>query len=278
MVRTGCLASFSANSSRRVHRIIMKKKGTVQGKVALVTGGSRGIGKAVTLLLAKERITIVIGYLRNDQAAGKTAEEVEKLRGNTWLCKMDLRNPDEIKAMFQEIKERYGRLDIFVHAAALGVFKPMLNLSPIQLSRTFDINVRSFVMCVQESSKLMDRGGSIVAISSLGSQRYVSEYGAMGIAKACLEAAVRYLAVELAPRNIRVNAVAGGPVDTAGVKLFSYYERGRRQSIKMTPAGRLATPRDIANVIAFLCEEESGWIRGQTLIADGGLSLKLLSL
>lgn len=256
----------------------MKARGTIRKQVALITGGSRGIGKAITLALAKQKTTIAIAYLRNDDAAEATAEEVKRLGGDAWLYRMDLRNPIEIKTLFQEMKEKYQRLDIFVHAAALGVFKPLLELSHVQLSRTFEINARSFIICAQEASKFMRSGGSMIAMSSLGSQRYISEYGAMGIAKACLEAAVRYLAVELAPKGIRVNAVSGGPVDTAGMKLFSYYQKGKKQSIKMTPAGRIATPVDIANIVAFLCKEEADWIRGQVLIADGGLSLRVVSL
>jgi len=260
-----------------VKKLATKKEG-VGKKIALVIGGSRGIGRAVALALAKERMTVGVAYLRNDQAAEETAREIKRFGGNARLFRMDVKNPEEIRSLFQELGEKYRRMDVFVHAAALGVFKPLIDLSPVQLTRAFDINARSFILCAQESSKLMKDGGSIVAISSLGSQRYVSEYGAMGVAKAALEAAVRYLAVELAPRGIRVNAVSGGPVDTAGVKLFPNYEKKRRQAAKMTPAGRIASALDIANIVAFLCKKESEWIRGQILVADGGLSLKIVAL
>jgi enoyl-[acyl-carrier protein] reductase III len=248
------------------------------GKVALIVGGSRGIGKAVALELAKERMTVGIAYLRNERAAEETASEVRKLGGNAWLYRLDVKNSEEIKNMFQELEKKYRRIDVLIHAAALGVFKPLSELSSVQLTRAFDINTRSFILCAQESLKLMKNGGSIVAISSLGGQRYISQYGAIGIAKAALEAAVRYLAVEFASRGIRVNAVSGGPVDTAGVKLMPGYEKRKRHAIKMTPAGKIASPADIANVVAFLCKKESDWIRGQILIADGGLSLRLVGL
>jgi len=256
----------------------LNKKIKQVSRMALVTGGSRGIGKAISLTLAKEGISIAIAYLRDDQAAEQTAREIRRLGVDAWLYRMDLRSPEEIKAMFHKITERYNRLDFLIHAAALGVFKPMIELSPLQLSRVFDINVRSFVLSAQESSKLMNSGGSIIAVSSLGGQRYITKYGAMGIAKASLEAAVRYLAVELAPRNIRVNAVSGGPVDTLGVRKFPDYKKGKRESAKLTPAGRIGTPKDIANVVNFLCDDKSAWIQGQTLIADGGLSLRVASL
>ncbi len=253
-------------------------KETMAEKVALVAGGSSGIGRAVALALAKERMTVGIAYLRKDRAAEETANEVRRLGGNAWLFRLDVRNYEEIRNMFQELEKRHRRVDVFVHAVALGVFKPLSELSSVQLTRTFDINARSFILCVQESLRLMKNGGSIVAISSLGGQRYISEYGAMGIAKAALEAAVRYLAVELAPRSIRVNAVSGGPGDTAGVKLLPNYEERKRQVTKMTPAGRIASAVDIANIVAFLCKNESDWIRGQILVADGGLSLKVVGL
>lgn len=247
-------------------------------KVALVAGGSRGIGRAIALALAKERMIVGIAYLRNDRAAKETADEVRRLGGKAWLFRLDVKNHNEIRNMFQEVEKKYRHIDIFIHSVALGVFKPLSELSPVQLTRTFDINARSFILCAQESLRLMKNGGSIVAISSLGGQRYVSEYGAVGIAKAALEAAVRYLAVELAPRGIRVNAVSGGPVNTDGVKILPNYEKRRRHAIKMTPAGRIASAEDIANIVAFLCKKESDWIRGQVLIADGGLSLRLVGL
>lgn len=247
-------------------------------KVALVTGGSRGIGGAIAIALAKEGMDIAIAYLRNDRAAEETANEVRRLGCNALLFRLDVKNYEEIRNMFQEIEKNYGRVDVFVHAVGLGVFKPLCELSSVQLTRTFDINARSFILCVQESLRLMKDGGSIVAISSLGGQRYVSEYGAMGIAKAALDAAVRYLAVELAPRRIIVNAVSGGPVDTEGVKRLPNYEKRKRQATKLTPVGRVASVEDIANVVTFLCKKESEWIRGQILVADGGLSLRVAGL
>jgi len=250
----------------------------VAEKFALVIGGSRGIGKAVALALARECMTVGIAYLRNDASANETANEVRRLGGTACMFKLDVRNPDEIKNLFQEIQKKFGSIHVLVHSVGLGIFKPLNELSSGQLTRIFDINARSFILCSQESARLMKRGGNIVALSSLGGQRYVSRYGAIGVAKAALESAVRYLAVELAPKGIKVNAVSGGPVDTIGVKALPDYKKRKKLAIKMSPLGKIASPDDIANIVVFLCKKESDWIRGQILIADGGLSLMLAGL
>lgn len=250
----------------------------LRGKVALVTGGSRGIGRSVAQALAKEGADIVIGYLRNETAAARTAKAIRKLGRRVLLSRNDLRDAEEIKRMFSVIGRTYGRLDILIHCAALGVFKPLLNLTPLQLSRTLDINAVSFIICVKEAQKLMRSGGRIIAMSSLGSQRYVKDYGAIGISKACLESAIRYLAVELAPKGIRVNGVSAGPIETEGLRAFPYYHKGRIEGVKRTPAGRIGTPKDIADITLFLCKKDSDWILGQIILADGGLSLRVVSL
>ena len=243
------------------------------GKVALVTGGSRGIGRAISLDLAAHGTDIAISYLRNDAAAGLTAQNVRRLGRKILAVKMNLREVEDIRLLFRKIKERYGRLDYLIHCAAVGIFRPILELNSIQIDHVLEANVKAFVLCAQEASKVMRKGGKIIALSSLGSHRYFEDYGSMGMAKASVEAAVRYLAVELAGKGIQVNAVSAGPVDTDSIKAFSSYERRRAETIALTPTRRIAVPDDIAGIITFLCTPKSGWITGQTILADGGLSL-----
>jgi enoyl-[acyl-carrier protein] reductase III len=249
----------------------------LKGKVALVTGGSRGIGRAVFHGLAKDCADVVIGYLRNEDAAVETARAVRKLGRRAMLFRGDLKDTEEIGEMFSAIRKEYGCLDILVHSAALGAFKPLLNFTPVQLRRTIEINAISFIICVQEAQKLMKRGGRVIGISSLGSQRYVKGYGAIGISKACLEAAIRYLAVELAPKGIRVNGISAGPIETEGLKAFPYYRKGKAEVIERTPAGRMGTPEDIVEIVLFLSRSAT-WLLGQTIVADGGLSLGIISI
>ncbi len=250
----------------------------LKGRVALVIGGSRGIGRAIAITLASAGADIAIGYLRNDAAANETARQVKRCGKRVLLSRMNVRSESEISEIFVEINKTYGRLDILVHCAALTIFKPLTELTSLQISRILDTNARAFILTVQQASKLMSNGGVVVAMSSLGSQHYFHRYGGIGIAKACIEASVRYFAVELAPLGIRVNAVSAGPVETDGVKTMPSYEARRREGVKLTPAGRVGTPEDVARVVAFLCRKESDWIRGQTVIADGGLSLRIGSL
>ncbi len=251
---------------------------SLRGKVALVTGGSRGIGRSVAIALAEEGAHIAINYLRNQNAAEQTSRKIRKFGKRVILLRRNVANPDDVKAMFQEIRGAFGRLDVFVHSASLGSFKPLIELNPLQIDRMFDINARAFVTCSQEARRLMRGGGIVIAISSLGSQRFIHGYGGIAIAKACLEAAVRYLAVELAPFRIRVNAVSGGAINTEGLRSFPNYQDRKKECIAKTPYRRLGRPEDIANIVRFLCQDASSWICGQTIVADGGLSLPLLSL
>lgn len=251
----------------------------LDGQIALVTGGSRGIGRAVALELARAGADVAINYLRNEDSARSIGRAIEDIGRRTLLLRENVGNVEEIKDMFMEIEKAFGRLDILVHCASLAVFRNLTELTTIQLNRVIQIHSTAFVVCVQEASKLMKtHGGKIVGVSSLGSQRYVTDYGAVGMAKAAVEASVRYLAVELAPKGIRVNAVSGGAVDTEGLKVFPNYETRKHECEQRTPLGRLGKPEDIARIVVFLCKEDSSWICGQTIVADGGLSLRLLSL
>jgi enoyl-[acyl-carrier protein] reductase III len=247
----------------------------MQQKVALVTGSSRGIGKAIALRLAKKGYDIVINYARNKTAAQETAAEVEALGRKALVVKANVGNPEKIREMFLQIDETFGRLDVLVSNAASGVLRPAMELEESHWNWTMDINSKALLFCAQEAAKRMEAvgGGKIVSISSLGSIRYLENYTSVGVSKAALEALTRYLAVELAPKNIVVNAVSGGAVDTDALTHFPNREELLRDAQTRTPAGRMVEPDDIVNVVMFLLSDEASMIRGQTIIVDGGRSL-----
>jgi enoyl-[acyl-carrier protein] reductase III len=243
------------------------------GKIALVTGGTRGIGRAISLELARLGADIVINYAQGHEAARATAAEVEALGVRCLPLRAHLGEPSKIQEMFQRIEKEFGRLDILVNNAASGVQRGALELTAKHWDWTININTRAPWLCAKEAARLMPKGGHIVNISSLGSHLVLDNYLAVGISKAGLEALTRYLAVELAPQGIVVNAVAGGLVETDALKHFPNREDMIGGSLKRTPAGRLVTPEDMARVVAFLCTDQAEMIRGQVVVVDGGISL-----
>lgn len=180
-----------------------------QNKCALITGSSRGVGKAAAIRLAEKGYNIVINYARSKKAALETAEEIEKLGVKTLVIKANVGQPAKIKDMFRQIDETFGRLDVFVNNAASGVLRPVMELEETHWDWTMNINAKALLFCAQEAAKMMEKngGGHIVSISSLGSIRYLENYTTVGVSKAALESLTRYLAVELSPKNIIVNAV-----------------------------------------------------------------------
>ncbi|PWA08772.1 enoyl-[acyl-carrier-protein] reductase FabL [Pueribacillus theae] len=244
-------------------------------KVALVTGSSRGIGKVIATRLAEKGYDLVINYARNKRAAQETADELKKLGSDVLVIKCNVGKVDKVKEMFQQIDEYFGRLDILVNNAASGVLRPLMELEESHWNWTMDINSKALLFCAQEAAKLMEKngGGTIVSMSSIGSIRVLDNYTAVGVSKAALEALTRYLAVELAPKNIIANAVSGGVVDTDALTHFPNREELLEDALSRTPAGKIVKMEDLANVVMFLLSEEASMIRGQTLIVDGGISL-----
>jgi len=243
------------------------------GLTALVTGGSRGIGRAISVRLAAEGASMVIvNYLENDTEADRTRAMIEQEGAACLLAKANLLHAAEVDSLFQNLKETVGSLDVFVHCAAVTAFKPLKDIRPNQWDLIMNVNARSFLLCTQKCVSLMKQG-RIVAISSLGSSRVIPNYGALGPTKAALEATVRYLGAELAPVGIRVNAVSGGFIQTDSIRKHPGLNAAAEFISSRTPAGRLGTPNDITGVVMFLLSPSANWICGQTIIADGGLSL-----
>jgi enoyl-[acyl-carrier protein] reductase III len=247
----------------------------MQDRVALITGGSRGIGRAIALKLAEDGIRrFVINYYNNREAADEVVDQLSNLGAEAVTFRADVGDLTYLNKMFDFVAEKFGQLDIFISNAAAGAFKTTMELSPKSWQRTLDINSRTLLIGSQRAAALMpETGGQIVALTSLGSQRCIPGYAAIGVAKAAIETLTRYLAVELAPRQITVNAVSGGVVDTDSLKYFPNYEELLQVTANRTPMGRIGKPEDIATVVAFLCSPAARWICGQTIVVDGGYSL-----
>jgi enoyl-[acyl-carrier protein] reductase III len=243
-------------------------------KVALITGGSRGIGRAIALRLAEAGASVAINYLRNRSAAIETVKEIQKFAVDALAIKANVGEYANISEMIEQISKEFGRLDILVSNAASGVLKPALELTERHWHWTMDINAGTLLPLAKYSVPLMEKhGGAIVAVSSLGSIRAIPNYAAVGASKAALESLIRHLAAELAPRKISVNAVSAGVVDTDALKHFPNRTEMLSGSLQKTPTGRLTTPEDVANVVLFLCSDLAKQIQGQTLIVDGGYSI-----
>jgi enoyl-[acyl-carrier protein] reductase III len=244
--------------------------------VAFITGGSRGIGRAAALALGRSGHTIVIGYKQNLAAAQEVQARLDEFGALSTVARVDLEQPSDITEAMHSVGEQYGRLDVLVANAAATAAKPIMALGPHHLTRTMAVTINSLVQLVQESVPLMHgRPGSVIAVSGIDTQRATSNHGLLGAAKAGLEALVRSLAVELSPLDISVNAVAPGPVDTDSSRHYTgaHWADMEREWIERTPAGRVGLPEDIGAIIDFLASPGSRWLRGQTLVADGGFTL-----
>lgn len=236
----------------------------------LVTGGTRGIGRAISLAFARAGASVLANYLRDQKSADelKTVGEAEGLRIE--LCRADLTRPDGLERIAAAIKDSGHSLRGFVHCAATGVHRPIEELTAKHFDWTFALNVRAFF----EINKLLipqfAKGSAIVAISSMGAARAMPCYSLVGASKAALEALARHLALELAPRGVRVNILLPGAVLTEAWKAIPNSEARLAEAVRRTPSGRLVSPEEVAYAALFLCSEAAAGIVGQTLVIDGG--------
>ncbi|HSC50838.1 MAG TPA: SDR family oxidoreductase [Gaiellaceae bacterium] len=239
-----------------------------EGASVLVTGGSRGIGRAIALQFAKQGAArVAIGYLRNDRAAEEAAEELRSAGAEPLLLRGNVAS-ERVAAEAAEL----GPFDVLVHNAATGVIRPALETEDKHWDWTIAANARALLTLTRACAPQMPDGSSIVGVSSLGSIRVLDNYTLVGVSKAALEALVRYLAVELAPR-IRVNAVSAGVVETGALEHFPNREEMISSGLKRTPVGRLVEPGDVADAVCFLCSPAAAMVCGHTLVVDGGFSL-----
>ncbi len=248
-----------------------------EGRVALVTGSGRGIGRAIALHLARQGADIAVNFFRNRGPAEETAQSIRGLGRRAEVIKADVGDLDGIAGLFDGVERAFGGLDLLINNAASGYNRPAMAQKPKGWEWTMNINARALLFSAQRAAPMMEArgGGAIVSLSSPGSFRVLPEYVVVGASKAALEALTRYLAIELAPLGIVVNAVSPGIVATDALRHFDASRDGTvlEQALRATPAGRLVTPEDVAHVVAFLCTPQASMIRGQTILVDGGYTL-----
>lgn len=251
-----------------------------QDKNVLVTGSGRGIGRALALHFARGGADVVINFFRNRAPAEQTAEEVRAMGHRALVVKADVGDLDDLGRLFDEVEREFGGLDVFVHNAASGYNRPALEQKPKGWDWTMNINARALLFAAQRAVPLMERrgGGYIVSVSSAGASRVLPDYVVVGASKAALESLTRYLGVELRPKNILVNAVSPGVVETDALDHFTAMGGQPaivRKFLEQVPAGRLVSPEDVAGVVAFLCTPAAAMIVGQVIHVDGGYLLPI---
>jgi 7-alpha-hydroxysteroid dehydrogenase len=253
-------------------------------KTVVVTGATRGIGRAIVEKFAKEGVNVAFTYNSNEKLAEEIAKDLEERHGiKARAYRLNILKLEEFKPLFEAIDRDFDRVDYFVSNAMIygrsvvGGYGKFMKLRPMKgLLNIYIATVGAFVSGSQEAVKRMKKvgGGAIVTLSSTGNLVYIDNYAGHGTNKAAVEAMSRYASTELGEFNIRVNAVSGGPIETDALRAFTNYQEVKEETIKRSALNRMGTPDDIAGAVYFLCSDEAGWITGQTLIVDGGTTFK----
>ncbi|HSN45069.1 MAG TPA: enoyl-[acyl-carrier-protein] reductase FabL [Casimicrobiaceae bacterium] len=247
--------------------------GALAGKVALVTGAARGIGRAIAIKLATEGCDVAVNYYNSADDADALVVQLRALGRRAVAIQGSVGIPDSVDEIFAEFGKHFDRLDIVVSNAASGVLKPTIEMGLKHWRWCMETNALALNLLAQRALPLMPAGGRIIAMSSLGSERAMPGYGFVGASKAALEALARSLAQELGPRGIRVNVVSAGVVDTDALAYFPNREELLADFARRTPAGPVLTPQDVAGAAYLLCLPEAAMINGHTLVVDGGFAI-----
>ena len=241
-----------------------------QDKIAIVTGASRGIGRAIALRLAGDGFAVVVNYAGNQKAAREVVEQIESAGGRAMPIQGDVSKAEDVVRLFNETERAFGEIDALVNNAGIMILKPVAETDDATFDRTFAINVRGVFLALREASKRLRRGGRIVNFSTSVTRLALPSYANYCASKAAVEVYTSIFAKELRGRDITVNAVAPGPV---GTELFLEGKTPEQVEhlAKLNPFGRLGEPEDIARVVSFLLGPEGGWVNGQTIRVNGGM-------
>lgn len=242
-------------------------------KIAIVTGASKGIGRACAMRLARDGMTVIINYSRSDAAANATVEEIKAAGGSATAYKADVSDPEQVKAMFKDIADEYGKIDVLVNNAGIVKDEYLLMLTTETLDKCLDLNIKGYLYCAQQAVLKMFRqkSGVIVNMSSVSAKMALAGQSVYSATKGAVNSMTQTMAKELARYGIRVNAVAPGFVLTEMVDQLP--EDKKKEYIKAVPMGRFADVSEVADVVSFLCSDDSKYITGQSIVVDGGLSL-----
>jgi len=246
---------------------------TLNGKVALITGGARGIGRATALKLASQGCSVAINYYNSSDEAEILCTELRALGVEAMSVQANVADAASVGELVDAVREKLGRIDILVNNAASGVLKPALEMTTKHWRWCMETNALALNHLVQKAHPLMQPGSRVIALSSSGSVRAIPNYAFIGASKAALESLVRHLSIELAPMGISINTVSAGVVDTDALKHFPNREQLLDKYQAESLAGRPLTPEDVANAVYLLCLPEAEMIKGQTLIVDAGYSV-----
>ncbi len=243
--------------------------GTLKGKVAIVTGASRGIGRAIAERLARDGASVVVNYAVKAEAAKKVVAGIEAKGGRAVAVQADISKVADVRRLFKETRKLFKRLDILVNNAGIFIYKSLAETTEEDFDRLFAINTKGAFFAMQEAAKCMADGGRIVNISTGGTRLAFPGVAAYGGTKGALEVFTKVVAKELGPRKITVNTVSPGYTETDMLSDPSFKTLGEQAS----PLKRIGTPRDIAAVVAFLVSSEGGWVTGDTIQAGGGVAM-----